>query len=220
MIWIKPKHVSTANCFTVWKVQAQKVKVSWKVLAPYYFITGIGLKSKRARISTPCRNLRELSWLPCILAHGSDIKAWQPWGTWGQTPATLASVTSTLLSLALLAWMRGGPACPLSQNNKWISPRSCWEWREESTVSTSAWEAQSDLQRHDGNAERWGTDGLGAARGSSDLPRGFWELGPGRVKKSALKELGVPNKGWPFHLSPMLQIAPVVGMKYTFECSV
>lgn len=45
-----------------------------------------------------------------------------------------------------------------------------------------------------------------------------WALG--RVKKSALKELGVPNKGWPFHLSPMLQIAPVVGMKYTFECSI
>ena len=32
----------------------------------------------------------------------------------------------------------------------------------------------------------------------------------GRVKKSAPKELGVPNKGWPFYLSPMLQITPVV----------
>ena len=43
---------------------------------------------------------------------------------------------------------------------------------------------------------------------------------PGRVKKSALKELGVPNKRWPFHLSPTLQITPVVGMKCTFECSI
>lgn len=148
----KQKHVSTPTLFPEFeKFRPRRNEISWKVLVAYYFITGIGLKSKRARISTPCLTSqtslqRRASWADFL--H-PDTRQWYE-GSGGlaqpspprcvrtEVPAVPASVAANLLSLDLLEWIRGAPRCPLLQKNKWVSHRSCWEWQEEWMVSSSA----------------------------------------------------------------------------------
>ena len=207
------------------KVQAQKNEVSWKVLAPYYFITGHRFKVRKGS-----------DFYPMFDISGSWADFPVPWPTavtWrhGSPEACGDRDTSHTGMCNLHALLSGSssvderwPCLPTVAEHKWISLRSCWGVArrmngEQQWHLRLSGTCRSMMGMQKGKAQTDWTQ-LEAAR---ICPKVSQSWAPGRVKKSTAKELGVPHKGWPLHLFPMLSsfLSHTYSLyKIYFECSV
>lgn len=215
-IWAQQKHVSTPTVFPVFeKFRPRRNEISWKVLVAYYFITGYRFKVQKGSNFYPMFDVSdlnpeesELSWL---FLH-PDTRQWYE-GSGGlaqpspprcvgtEVPAIPASVAANLLSLDLLAWIRGAPAAHSCRITSGLATGVAGSGKKNEWWAAVLCKAQQDLREHRKEKHRWTEHSQKPAR---SCPKASKSWATGRVKKSKAQELRMPHKGRPFHLCPLL----------------